>query len=66
MKICIFSLLLALIPAVFSEVISAYNYEVTFYGCPEECNTQKEPACDGHLQLGNHDYFCALVNYLYY
>jgi len=38
----------------------AENYEITYYGCPDECETQEGPACDEHMELGKHDYFAAL------
>jgi len=37
------------------------NYQMTHYGCPDECHTQKGPACDEHRDLGNNtQYFAAL------
>jgi len=45
-----------------ATVIAGGNYEITYYGCPSECETQKRPACDGSLNLGEHEYFAALVS----
>lgn len=37
------------------------NFQMTHYGCPYECHTQEQPACDGHRDLGyNINYFAAL------
>jgi len=44
--------------------VAASDYEITYYGCPKECDAQKKPACDGSLSLGEHEYFAALVCYL--
>jgi len=54
----LFALLISLVFA------DAENYEITYYGCPEECHTQRNPACDSKMKLGDHDYFAALVNIL--
>jgi len=57
-----FSLILlfaCLLSFVFAE---ADNYEITYYGCPDECYAQNKPACDEHMTLGEHEYFAALVN----
>jgi len=58
--------IIVLFTAIISTVLSkkheitAYNYEATFYGCPEECHTQRNPACDQDMDVGK--YFCALSN----
>jgi len=41
--------------------VTAYDYEVTFYGCPHECHTQKLPSCQEDLEPTG--YFCALVSF---
>lgn len=49
-----------LISLVFAD---AENYEITYYGCPDECHTQRDPACesrDRHYQLEEDDFFAAL------
>lgn len=53
----LFLIFASLISLVFAE---ADNYEITYYGCPDECYAQQEPACDGNMKLGNHEYFAAL------
>lgn len=42
------------------DAITAYDYEVTFYGCPHECHTQTLPSCQEDLDPTG--YFCALVS----
>jgi len=53
--------------ALIATVIAGGDYEITYYGCPSECSKQKNPACDGDLELGSHEYFAALVciNFIY-
>jgi len=33
--------------------------KMTFYGCPDECETQKNPSCGKEIDT---EYFAALVN----
>jgi len=52
-------LLFGLIASVFSREITAYNYEATFYGCPDECSAQENPSCGISVRT----YFCALSSH---
>jgi len=45
------------------DAITAYDYEVTFYGCPHECHTQTLPSCQEDLDPTG--YFCALVSIIW-
>jgi len=38
---------------------SSRNYEITYYGCPDECGTQKNPSCS-KFKSGLPTYFAAL------
>jgi len=37
--------------------------KMTFYGCPDECETQENPSCGKEIDT---EYFAALVNILNY
>jgi len=54
MKSYIFFLIALLGQVVFAE----YEYKSTFYGCPEECETQKGPKCE--MGLPSNNFFVAL------
>jgi len=53
---------LALVALIFSYVIAG-NYEMTFYGCPDECHKQENPSCGlptYPLEHGGTEFFAAL------
>jgi len=55
---------LVLVALVFSYVIAG-NYEMTYYGCPDECGKQENPSCGlpiYPLEHGATKFFAALVS----
>ncbi|ORX76802.1 hypothetical protein BCR32DRAFT_296006 [Anaeromyces robustus] len=46
-----------------ASAFAANDYQITYYGCPKECNTQKKPSCHLPTYPLEHDgtkFFCAL------
>ncbi|ORY28227.1 hypothetical protein LY90DRAFT_90937 [Neocallimastix californiae] len=43
MKSYLFLLFVVLVNSVFAK---HYSYSSTFYGCPDECDTEEDPKCE--------------------
>jgi len=62
------SYILLLFTLLFNYALATYySYSSTFYGCPDECETQEDPKCERGIPKNN--LFIALViiifNYIY-
>jgi len=57
MNTYLFVILTVLINAVFAK---HYPYRSTFYGCPDECETQENPKCE--IKIPSNKFFVALVS----
>jgi len=50
-----------------STTLAANDYQITWYGCPRNCSSQKNSSCNiptWPTHSGGTKYFCALVSYI--